>query len=97
MERGGKNENRRVDSPIPINPHPNLQPSENKLLGLYIDDMESFSVSVYFCKITTGGLNRNMRTGYRANDAGELTICVKFLLSCLNGHFSLGKFYILLV
>ena len=27
----------------------------------YIDGMESISVSVYFCKITTGGLNRNMR------------------------------------
>ena len=48
----------------------------------YIDGMESISVSVYFCKITTGGLNRNMRTGYRANDAGELTICIKFLLEC---------------
>ena len=68
-----------------------------KLSYPYIDGMESISVSVYFCKISTGGLNRNMRTGYRANDAGELTICIKFLLSCLNVHFSLGKFYILLV
>ena len=41
--------------------------------------MEFFSVSVYFCKITTGVLN---------NDAGELTICIKCLLSCLNVHFN---------
>ena len=45
----------------------------------YIDGMESISVSVCFCKITTGGLNRNMRTVYRAN-AGELTICINFCL-----------------
>ena len=54
----------------------------------YIDGMESISFSVYFFKVTTGGLKRNMiRTVYRANDAEELTICIKFLLSCLNVHW----------
>ena len=87
MEKRGKN--RRVAFPekVPIDPHPNLQPSRKtnyqvleKLSYLYIDGMEFISVSVYFCKITTGGLNRNMRTVYGANDAGELTICIKFCL-----------------
>ena len=53
----------------------------------YMDGMEYISVSVYFCKITTGVLNRNMRTVYRANDAEKLTICIKFLPSCLIVHW----------
>ena len=96
----------KIEELLPLKVYPltliqTCSPLENKLLGngkklpyMYIDGMESFSLSVYFCKITTGVLNRNMRTVYRVNDAGELTICIKFLLSCLN---VLGKFYIFLV
>ena len=75
----------RVSNPGPLTYESGVLPTA--LRGpAYIDGIESISVSVYFCKITIGGLNRNMRTVYRANDAGELTICIKVLLSCLNVH-----------
>ena len=84
----------RVSNPGPLTYELGAQPTA--LRGpAYIDGMEF--LSVYFCKITNGGLNTNMRTVYRANDAEELTICIKFVLSCLNILFSLGKFYTLLV
>ena len=51
----------RVSNPGPLTCESGALPTA--LRGpAYIDGMESISVSVYFCKIITGGLNRNMRT-----------------------------------
>ena len=84
----------RVSNPGPLTYESGALPTA--LDAAYINGMESISVSVYFCKITTGGLNRNIRTVYRANDAGGLTICINFLLSIGNFIYSLCDDAILL-